>query len=363
MKLKRRKLIVKITIKEEEGVIWTMDVKVYDVSYDEVIKGYYLTIGATYRYAIEKFVPLINKLDFQRNPLRKSFYQRLETDILKGCIMPNITLAINLSGNLPKREEIDCIYVEKNLNNAFVLDGIQRLNTMQRIANKEEFPYNRMIFCNILICNSMDRLLYRMITLNNGQKPMTARHQIEILASNIFDFSSLPILAVSEKENRKKEKTDETMSKEVLIKGYLAYISHSINIDNQKIIESKMNELIADQIMDSNIPQKSGEFKDVIVYINTVIKENYLNDWFKMPNNFIGFCAAMNLGYEEIKEVSTEELKEGIELFESAFSALDISKIKLGMARRRLVEDYFENFCKYSTYRDSQLIDHISQEI
>ena len=51
----------------------------------------------------------------------------------------------------------------------------------------------------------MDRLLYRMITLNNGQKPMTARHQIEILASNIFDFDSLPILSVTEKESKNKK--------------------------------------------------------------------------------------------------------------------------------------------------------------
>lgn len=45
------------------------------------------------------------------------------------------------------------------------------LNTMKRIANDDKFPKDRMLYCNILICNSMDRLLYRMITLNNGQRP------------------------------------------------------------------------------------------------------------------------------------------------------------------------------------------------
>ncbi len=46
------------------------------------------------------------------------------------------------------------------------------------------------------------------------------------------------------------------MNKENLIKGYLAYISNSVNIDNQKIIEEKMNELIADKILNSNIASK-----------------------------------------------------------------------------------------------------------
>ena len=68
---------------------------------------------------------------------------------------------------------------------------------------------------------------------------MSARHQIEILAGNIFDFDALPILSVTEKEKKSKKKIDEdTMNKESLIKGYLAYVSNSINIDNQKRVNS-----------------------------------------------------------------------------------------------------------------------------
>ena len=136
-----------------------MDIKIYDIQYDKVIKSFYLTVGATYDYAVKNFVPLINKLDFQRNPLRKSFYKRLENDILFGCIMPNITLAINLNDHLPHKEELNENYIEQNLNNAFVLDGIQRLNTLKRIADNNDFPRNGVIYCNILVCNSMDKLL------------------------------------------------------------------------------------------------------------------------------------------------------------------------------------------------------------
>lgn len=341
-----------------------MSLSIYDIQFDEVIKSYYLTVGVTYDFAINNFIPLINKLDFQRSPLRKSFYKRLEEDILCGCIMPNITLAINTEEPLPNSKNLNEQYLEDNLKNAFVLDGIQRLNTMKRIADCDDFPKSRLLYCNILICNSMDRLLYRMITLNNGQKPMTARHQIEILASNIFDFDDLPILAITEKESRNKRISDDTMSKEVLIKGYLAYISNSVNIDNQKIIESKMNELIADQIMESNIPQKYGEFKDVIAFINKMIIDSaILNDWFKIPNNFIGFTSAMNKQFYSINNINSLELSQSIELFEEAFSALDVSKIKLGLARRRLVQNFFENYEKLSDLSISKLIDYISQEI
>ena len=80
--------------------------KIFDIVFDEVIRSYYVTAGVTYRFALEKFVPLINKLEFQRNPLRKSFYSRLENDILTGCVMPNITLAISISGELPAAEQV-----------------------------------------------------------------------------------------------------------------------------------------------------------------------------------------------------------------------------------------------------------------
>ncbi|MEY8516741.1 hypothetical protein AALC25_07375 [Lachnospiraceae bacterium 29-84] len=340
-----------------------MELKVYHIQYDNVIKGYYLTIGATYRYAVKNFIPLINKLEFQRNPLRKSFYERLENDILNGCIMPNITLAINSNEQLKDETCLDEAYIENNLDKTFVLDGIQRLSTMKRIADNPNFPQDRFIYCNILVCNSMDRLLYRMITLNNGQKPMTARHQIEILASNIFNFDELPILAVTEKEGAYKRKTPDMMRKEVLIKGYLAYISNSVNIDNQKIIESKMDELIAEKILESNVPEKNGEFKDVICFVNKQLLNDYLRDWFQIPNNFIGFCAAMNQTFFHIQYITSQVLVEKMTIFEEAFSALDISKIKLGITRRKLVQDYFEHYKILSSYNVNQLVDHISQEI
>lgn len=342
---------------------WIMNLNIYDVQYDDVIQGWYLTTSVSYQDAIDCFVPLMDKLDFQRNPLRKSFYQRLEHDILSGCIMPNVTLAIRNTDDLPDKQDITDAYVNSKLGNAFILDGIQRLNTMNRIAYDSNFPKDRKLYCNIIICSSMDRLLYRMITLNNGQKPMTARHQIEILASNMFDFDNLPILAVSEKNKSNMKNKDDSMNKDVLIKGYLAYVSGSTNIDNQKIIEDKMNELIAEQIMDSNISEKETEFYDVVRYVDKMIDNDYLREWIRTPNNFIGFCSSMNRSFEIVSQVAVEELSESVVLFEEAFSSLAVSKIKLGMARRKLVDYYFENYSRLSSLSSNMLLNELSQVI
>ncbi len=340
------------------------NIRIYDCQYDCVIKSWNVTLGVTYRYAVENFVPLIDKLDYQRNPLRASFYKRLETDLIKGCTIPNITLAIHVRESINKND-INESFLEENLKNAFVLDGIQRLNTMKRIYTQDKFPCDRTLYCNVLIGSSMDRLLYRMITLNNGQRPMTARHQIEILASNIFDFDSLNILSVTEKEMKKKKrkKNTEEMSKEVIIKGYLAFVSNSVNIDNQKIIEERMDALIADKILDSNLPNNNNEYSEVIEYINHKMSNEYLKEWFRVPNNFIGFSAAMSTNFDELKKVDESNLAQGIELFENAFSAIDVSKIKLGLARRRLVKMYFDKYDENVMKSVNDLVDEFSMVI
>lgn len=342
--------------------------KILDENYDKVIQSVYLTATADYDFALQKLVPLIDKLNFQRNPLRKSFYSRLENDIVNGCIMPFLTIAIkkDISKNeLPFYMEDNSEFFLQLLSNAFVLDGIQRLNTLKRVASMPDFDSSRPIYFNVLICGSMDKLLYRMVTLNNGQKPMTARHQIEVLANNIFDFDNLPIISVTEKQNKssKKASNEATMNKENLIKAYIAYISASVNIDNQKIIESKMDELITDQIMDSNITKRETQYHDIISYVSGCMENDYLKNWFKIPNNFIGFSAAMSSQFEAIRNISHDELVDSILLFENAFSSIDVSKIKLGMARRRMVKYFFENYEKLSVMDNNRLLDKISMEL
>jgi len=50
-------------------------------------------------------------------------------------------------------------------------------------------------------------------------------------------------------------------------------------------------------------------------------------------------------------------------LFENAFSSIDVSKIKLGMARRRMVKYFFENYEKMSVMDSNRLLDKISMEL
>lgn len=335
--------------------------KVLDLGVDEVIKSHFITSKVDYEYAIINLIPLINRLDHQRNTLPAKYYSKLENDLTKGCIMPPLTIAIvtNDTSYVGKEEQ----YIQDNIQNAFVLDGIQRLNTLSRVQNK--IDKDRILYLNVLICDSMDKLLYRMITLNNGQKPMSARHQIELLAQSIYNFDDLDldIETVTEKEQglKMKSKIKTKFKKADIVKAYLAFISNAINIDNQKIIESKLDELITDQIIDSNLPDREIEFNNVVKFINTMSEDSELYKWFNVPNNLIGFSAGIQKSHKVILIEKVNEFKMEVEKLEAAFSYLDFSKIKLGTARRRAVQYFVEEYTKVKDIGENELVNQLSQ--
>lgn len=338
--------------------------EIFDVVSDNVIESFFIDLKVDYRYALDNFYPRISELDFQRNPLNKKFYQRLEDDIVSGCIMPPITIAIMNDVDNNKTKDQWKTYLEREISNSFVLDGIQRLNTLKRASEKKDFDASRPLFVNILICASMNKLLYRMITLNNGQKSMSARHQIEILADKLIDFDEFNIQIITEKDKANKDTNKISLDKEDVIKSYLAFMSSSVNIDNQKIIASRMDSLLTDKIMQSDLNTRETEFYEVLGFVSGHMQGSVqIKKWFEIPNNLIGFSASSGENFNKYRSISTQELESSLLLFEKAFNDIDVSKIQLGKARRRMVEYFFNKFDTLSNMTESELLDRISQEI
>lgn len=316
--------------------------------FDEVIRSHYISLKSDYRFAIEKLVPAINRLDIQREKQSERFYDRLARDISGGCIMPPLTIALVIEGaselesSLENYQEL----LENKINEIFILDGIQRLNTLMRVkeSNEDKFPFDRSIYANLLICESFDLLLYRMITLNNGQKPMTARHQIEIVASNMYDFDSLSVDVQSEKRLPGQKRKKGAFKKSDLIKSYLAYLSKNTNIDNNKIIEDKMDQIIAKRIIDSDITDEKYGFETVLKKISDFCDSDKLKKWFQVENNLIGFCAGVRDSLDHVLSLNSKDFERIIDLIDKAIANINVSKIKVGAARRECVSYFFSKF-------------------
>lgn len=337
-----------------------MSITIFDKANDGVINSVVATGKTTYQYAIDNLFPLINRFSAQRKSQDKKFYARLERDILDHCLMPPITIAF-VEQNFEANNEVEIAeYITNNIQSGYILDGIQRLNTLSRASGNKRFDGSQSLYINVIISPTEDKLLYRMITLNNGQKPMTPRHQIEILTQELFDFTDIEITIQSEKE-RAENVIKGSFDLGDVSKAYLAFLTGAVNNDNNKIIGEKMDQIIVGRIMDKQPNDDDIEFKEVITEIDRLCFNSEVKKWLKIGNNLIGFSVGIKSSYQTIKNTNSDDFSDAIELFESAFRAINPSKVNLGKYRRELSQNFIENYEQYSGFDEMELIEEFSE--
>lgn len=105
-----------------------MSIEITSVVDDFVIDSKFITGQTDYGFAVKTLYPLINRLPIQRNLQNPSFYNRLKLDLLRGCVIPPITLAIISDKSvLPNK-------VAHNL----LVDKLSKINS--RLYNHKHLP-------------------------------------------------------------------------------------------------------------------------------------------------------------------------------------------------------------------------------
>ncbi len=174
---------------------------------DKKISGINFGIEMTMKEYVELAGSIFERNELQRKKVRESgkIYQLLKKDLLDGCVMPPIVLAITekfgarashaitkaiesnaLDDGLKRdfEELISGAVKEKEL---LILDGLQRTFTIFQCmiealdkGELEDFS-RKCLRAEVYVGLSKAGILYRMLTLNTGQTPMSFRHQLEIL--------------------------------------------------------------------------------------------------------------------------------------------------------------------------------------
>lgn len=349
-------------------------ISVFDKTKDMVIDSEHLTIKLTYEYALEKLFPLINRLDFQRNALNKKYYRRLKQDIIDGCILPPLTIAFDdeFLKEIISNPEISYSDISEalnqHINNGFILDGIQRLSILAEASEEENFNKDTPLYANVIVSNSINKLLYRMIILNNGQKPMSARHQIEILMNRTIEHILKNVeftdFIYSEKNGVRGDGKNK-LKKEILMKAYLAYSTKSVSIDNQKIIESKLNEIISEKIVSSEVKNSDVEFNKIFRFLVEKIVENKVDsseinlvEWLNNENNSIGLFVGIANNNESLN-IDYDTLLQSIIIIEELIESINPSKVKVSSVRRNVVSDViskYKIFLEDEDYKDEYIL-------
>lgn len=221
--------------------------KIVSKSMDKRINAHNYLVVIPIKEYLDISKKIINKNEYQRKRVKKSntIYSLLKTDLRKGCIIPPIVLAI------PCRdiEQIDDSWIEQEIMkaNLLILDGLQRTYTLIDLekeliedGDSEALQnlYKQELRIEVYVGINKLGILYRMLTLNTGQTPVSLRHQIEILYLDYSIKEIDGIILFKETDETNPEKIGEYKFDDV-VEGFNSYLEKDeLPIDRIDILEN-----------------------------------------------------------------------------------------------------------------------------
>ena len=235
-------------------------VEFFSQTKDKKINTLNYLIELTFREYLEFANDIITNNKYQRKRVRSSMsiYSQLKEDLKSGCIIPPIVLAIDENDMPP--EGLDESNIIGTLKKSLILDGLQRTYTMldayEDLINKgvdtSSFLENKL---RVEVYGGINRfgILYRMLTLNTGQTPMTLRHQIEILYSD-YNICIKDVTLLHEVQGKNPTKIGEYKFQDI-IEGFVSYLQSSyLPITRSTVLETiKTLETISNENIDEDL--------------------------------------------------------------------------------------------------------------
>jgi hypothetical protein len=166
----------------------------------------------------------------------------LKDDLKKGCLMPPIVLAY--AANIEEDAEL-IPSITRNKNQLIILDGLQRSYTIRDLIkeiennNERQSIYNNTIRIEIYTGINKLGILYRMLTLNTGQTPMSTRHQIEIIYSDYINNTFDPDIKLLREVDEQSPKSLGEYRYRDIIEGFTSFLERDyLTLERTDILES-----------------------------------------------------------------------------------------------------------------------------
>lgn len=205
----------------------------------------------------------------QRRRENHKAYGRLKTDIQGGASLPTITLALKPESveegieKLQDKEALEEFLSQTGRCN--ILDGLQRTYILDALK-KDGFSFKdgQKLLLEIWFEQRLEKLIYRIIVLNAGQKPMSVRHQIELLFSSLQAAIARQIGGIEllkEKDSKRRRKAG-TYPLQVIVSGYQAFVSGTTELDKENLISQHLQVDTALEMEEKDINEQFHEFVD-----------------------------------------------------------------------------------------------------
>lgn len=361
--------------------------KIIDLTLDERINGYCATIACTYEWYLTATTGAEANLNIQRGIIKDSkAYQTLRADLRRGCVLPPLVLAIsgitfpaNLSREALENSAVSHPIItdlQTQLNiprpaDTYIIDGLQRTNALRQtredlgavVEERARFlarPLRVEIWLNI----PFGAVAYRMLLLNAGQKPMSMKHQVEILSMKLAeDLRSIPGLEIlmSLSAQRRVHAGQFTLAK--LSQSFQAWLQGTPNIDVRNTV---MEQLLAEEAIETLGTSLSGanaddDFKALVTWMIEMDQAIWPTEpqFFGNETVLLGLSAAV--GRAQRSDQLRERMKKSLTSLKTAamagntnvlavqrFNDLrrgeDVRKVNVGQFTRDMVYRAFQEF-------------------
>lgn len=327
-------------------------------------------------------------------------YVRLAADIRDGALLPSITLAVKpeiVPSILPIYEEYRNSSsgparlgaALANPGNVDILDGLQRTYIMNDLAAEGvQFKAGQRILVEFWLEQNLHNLIYRIIVLNAGQKPMSIRHQLELLFGSLHAsiMSRIPDLEIYRERDGAKRRRPRKFAFNVIVSAYQALIMASPELQKDNVIATKLMETNALDLNETALSEQFERFIEALSIYADLDAEAFrvyrtnnggldsgnapesaeelstVNpNWFAAENVIVAYFAAIaqfslpeqrrhrtDTALQRLKE-ALEEARPGTDplglvVFDQLRAGIIPRKINVGLATRRLLTNGFKEY-------------------
>ena len=231
---------------------------------------------------ISEYLELVGKsfdsFSIQRKKEKYKAYERLKKDIVEGTLLPSITLAVKptrVDLLLPMIAENNRIELEKELSQGGqvdILDGLQRTYIIKELeAENTKFKAGQNVLLEFWLEKELRHLIYRIIVLNAGRKPMSMRHQVELLFLVIKETieATMPGVELYQEKDGTRRRGPKKYALDRIAMAYQCFLLRSHEVQRESVVAQ---ELAEGEILDSTEDSLNERFLLFSKYLSEFVK-------------------------------------------------------------------------------------------
>jgi hypothetical protein len=322
-----------------------------------------------------------DKFEIQRKRVDPKKYTRLKEDVKKGALLPGITLAIDhlkvqdFIQDVNEKKSDNLVELLNNSKDIYILDGLQRSYIIKDL-NDEKIVFNaeQKILLEIWFEKEITHLIYRLIVLNSGQRPMSMRHQVELLFNTLkTDIEKeIPGLEIFLERDGMIRSHARKFPFDRIVNAYYSFITKSPEIERDNLVVKKMNE---DDILSSKEDVLNDSYSLFVKYLafycdldfefyrvygghatlnsfkNWLAEENTIKSFFAAAGKYsvdekkiLRLDNALKKLITDFKNANSTNDPLSLEEFKLIKGGIDSKKVNVGNGTRKLIMDGFREF-------------------